>query len=527
MSASEQMTRSASLVGLYTLASRILGLVRDAVLAAYFPKRPRDAFFVAHTIPNVLRRLTGEGALTIAFIPVFTEYLERQGRAAAQRMLASMLGSALIVLSLLTALGVWASPWIVKAFAYGFTRDISQLNLAILLTRIMFVFVVTTGLTALAMGVLNTCRHFAAPALAPVILNIGIIATVLGTTSLMANLGLPPILAAALGVVVGGLAQALFQLPFLARYGMLRTPRLGFSEPGVIRVGKLMLPAVFGLAIYEINVILARLLASFLEEGAISYLYFSQRLIEFPMGVFAVAIATVAMPNLSSQATAGDLGGLKETYRYAMRMVFFIVLPATAGLAALALPLTAVLFQRGQFSGQEAAQTAITLLGFLAGLWASAGVKQTVPVFYALQDTKTPVKVAALSLVVYASLALLSYRSLGTLGLALAVSGSSLVNFVVLVLLLRLRLGLLGLRKVFGSMVRSGIAAAVCGVVAHLVGRLVQWDQAFIGAVHYGVLLLAVVTGLLSYLLLTRLLGSRELAELTRTFRPGSRGDKR
>jgi putative peptidoglycan lipid II flippase len=521
-----QLARSAGLVGLWTLASRILGLIRDAVIAAYFRKDATDAFFVANTIPNALRRLMGEGSLTVAFIPVFTEYMEQRGEQASRRMLANALGTVLVVLVVVTVLFSALSPWVVRGFAYGFADEPGKLQLAVLLTRVMVVFFLTTGLAALAMGVLNTCRHFSAPALSPVVLNAVIIGSVLFGSALMLRWGLPPIMAASLGVVLGGAAQVVIQFPFLKRHNMLVAPRFGFSDPGVVRVAKLMLPAVFGLAIYEINIIIARQLASFLSEGSISYLYYAQRMIEFPMGIFAVAIATVAMPNLASHATSGHLGKLKETYRFSLRMVLFIILPATAGLVALAVPLTAVLFQRGRFSHEMALQTATTLLGYLAGLWASAGVKQTVPVFYAMQDTKTPVKVAAVSLLVYAAAALGLYRY-GTVGLALAVSCSSAANFILLVLLLRRRVGLLGLRSVVASALRSGVASVVCGAAAWGVVR--YWGDWWAGgaaATNYAALICAVVAGVAAFLVMAKLLGIPELKELLDAFRRRGSGLK-
>ena len=516
--ATTMMARSASLVGLLTLLSRILGLVRDAVVAAFYPRQATDAFFIAFRIPNILRRLAGEGSLTVAFIPVYTRYLD-QGEEEARRMLRSALGLMLVLLCAVTLAGAGLAPWVVRAFAYGFVEDADKLDLAVLLTRIMFVFLVTTGLTALSMGVLNTLRHFAAPALAPVLLNVGIIGAVLGGTSLMAGWGLPGIVACSLGVVLGGAAQVMLQWPVLARRRMLVGPRLDWRHPGVRQVGRLMLPAVFGLAIYEINAIIGGQFASFLSEGSISYLYYAQRLIEFPMGVFVVALATVAMPNLSSHASAGDIEGLKDTYRYALRMVLFIILPATAGLVALATPLTSVLFQRGQFDHSMASRTAVTLLGFLAGLWAGAGVRQTVPVFYALQDTRTPVKAAAVSLVVYVAAAALMYRRLETLGLALAVACSSVVNFGWLVAVLRNRLGRLGLRAVSASAIRAGLAAGACAVVARLVATVGAWELGGAAARNYGVLLAAVGAGLATYLVVAWVLRTPELPELVAAFR--------
>lgn len=514
-----QLTRSAGVVGFFTLLSRILGLIRDAVVAALFPKGSTDAFFVAYTIPNVLRRLLAEGALTVAFIPVFTETVEKEGRERARQMLANMLGAVLLILTLVTAVGMLGSSWLVKLFAFGLVDEENKFTLASALTQVMFPFLLAVGLTGLAMGVLNTLRHFAAPALAPVVLNIGILAVVLGGRGIMATLGWPDIMALGLGVVVGGFAQNALQLPFLKQHGMLVSPRLNLRDPGVIKVGMLMLPSVFGLAIYEINVVLARQFASFLPEGAISYLYYAQRLIEFPMGIFAVAIATVSMPNMSSHAASGDMTRLKETFRYALRIVFFIILPASAGLAALAVPITAVLFQRGQFSHAMAVETAVTLLGFLGGLWAGAGVRQTVPMFYAMQDTRTPVAVAVLSLLVYASAAMLMRGPLGTLGLALAVACSSVANFLGLLFFLRRRVGLLGLRAIAGSVLRSGVAAAGSAAGAWSVSLLGDWTRGGRSFANAGILLLSVLVGTLIYLVLCRALHVPELDELIAALR--------
>jgi putative peptidoglycan lipid II flippase len=527
MSEGRHITRSAGVVGLFTLASRILGLVRDAVVAAFFEKSATDVFFVAFTIPNVLRQLLAEGALTTAFIPVFTEYKEKRLESEAREMLSSMVGVAAVVLSVVALAGILAAPWVVRLFAFGFTDEPDKLNLAVLLTRVMFVFLVWVGLTALAMGTLNTHRHFAAPASAPIVLNLLIIATVIGSARYAERLGLPPILALAVGVVIGGMGQLALQLPFLARRRLLVLPRLGFTHPAVIRVGKLMMPAVFGLAIYQVNIILSRQFASFLPEGSISALYYSQRLIEFPMGIFAVAMATVAMPSLSSHAGSGNMEALKSTYRYTLSMVSFIILPATAGLFALALPLCAVLFQRGAFSPAMALHTARTLQGFLVGMWAGAGVRQTVPVFYALQDTRTPVKVACLTVLIYAGVALALYRPLGTLGLALAVSCSSTTNFLMLLHLLRRRLGRMGLRTVASSVMKSVAGAVAAGGAAWLIARTGHWDRGGALPANYGVLLLGVLGGIAVYTGACAALQTPELDELVRSFRGRGTGGGR
>jgi putative peptidoglycan lipid II flippase len=508
------LARSAGLVGLATLASRVLGLVRDMVIAAFFDKGRTDAFFVAFTIPNVLRRLLAEGSLTVAFIPVFTEYRSKGGDESARRLLAATLGPALLVLALVCLLGALFAPSLVRLFAFGLSRDPERFQLAVGLTRVMFPFLLTVGLVALAMGVLNTYGHFLTPAIAPVLLNVGIISATVLTPRWLSGLGVPPVFALAIGVLVGGVAQVVLQLPALGRRSLLVRPKLELRHEGVQRIGRLMLPSIAGLAIYQVNVILSRQFASFLEEGAISFLYYAQRFIEFPIGIFATAMATVAMPQLSKYAADGDTAQLKQTYRFTLRIVAFVMLPATLGLCVLAEPLISVLFQRGVFSPYMTQQTAWTLVGFSVGLCAAGSVRQTVPVFYSLQDTRTPVKVSALALMVYAAAALVCYRPLGTFGLALAVSISSTVHFGVLLMLLRRRLGPLGLRGVSATVGRSAVAAIACAGAAWGIARAGQWRLGGARPSNYVIVLLALGAGVGVYLLASRLLRAPELREL-------------
>jgi putative peptidoglycan lipid II flippase len=509
-----QMTRSAGLVGIFTLISRILGLIRDAFVAALFPKGATDPFFVAFTIPNVMRQLLAEGALTGSFIPIFTEHKENRGEKAAAAMLANLLGAALLVLVTVVLLGILFAPWVVRIFAFGLAEDPDKLRLAVHLTRILFFYLLCVGLTALAMGVLNTYKRFLSPALSPSVLNLAIIGTAYVTVSSMRSLGLPMIDALALGVIVGGICQVILQLPFLARERMLVWPRFGLLDPGVKRIGKLMLPSVLGLAIYQVNIVLSRQFASFLPEGCISALYYSQRLIEFPMGIFAVAIATVALPNLSLYANAKNSEGMIATYRFALGLVLFIMLPASIGLGVLSVPLCSVLFQRGEFSHEMARQTAVTLEGFLVGMWAGAGVRQTVPVFYALQDTKTPVKAAVITVFFYVVFAWLLYRPYQTLGLSLSVSIASIANFLLLLYFLKRRIGSLSMKALGGSLWRSAIATALAGGGAHAVSRLGQWELGGAHASNYAILMAAVGVGLLLYALGAYVLRIPELGEL-------------
>jgi len=512
------IARAAGVVGGLTLLSRIAGLVRDSVIAAFFSKAGTDAFFIAFRIPNVLRNLLAEGSLTVAFIPVLAER-RRRSEEEARRFTAAALGTIAVILAAATVAGIVFAPVIVRAFAYGFVYSPEKIELAVSLTRLLFPYLWFVGITALAMGVLNTLGHFASPALSPVVLNLSIIGCAVGLTPVFAALGINPVMALAVGVLLGGTAQVALQLPPMAARGYLPRPRVQFRHEGVREVARLMGPAVFGLAIYQINIILAGQFASFLGDGAVSYLYYAQRLVEFPMGLFSVALATAAMPTLSAHAAEGDLDKLKDTWRDALRLSLFMVVPASIALAWLGTPLCAVIFQRGQFGFEDTQQTAATLAGFAVGMWAAAGVRGTVPIFYALKDTKTPVRIAAGSLAAYVVAALLLRHPLGTVGLALAVAASSTVNFIGLALALRRRIGPLGLRSLIVAILRDvGAGVAAVGLAA-LVASLGRWSQGGRDPLNYVVLVGAVATGVAAYLLVSYLVRAVELRQLAEALR--------
>lgn len=511
---SRRLVRAAGWVGLLTLASRVLGLVRDMVVAALFAKAVTDAFFVAFTIPNVLRRLLAEGTLTVAFIPIFTDYRENRGEKEARAFLDAAWTSLTVLLLAVSAAGVLAAPWLVRLFAWGFADEPAKFELAVRLTQVMFPYIFFVSLMAMSMGVLNTVGHFTAPAVAPVLLNVMMIGTTAALWRPLERAGFHPVYGLGVGVLLGGLAQLGMQLPVMARRGYLPRLRARLGHPGVRRMLRLMAPAVFGLALYQVNVIIARLLASFLQEGAVTYLYYSQRLIEFPMGIFAIAVATAAMPTLSRRASAGDLEGLKQTYADSLRLTFFIIIPALVGLLTLREPIVAVLFERGRFTPAMTGQTAQALAAFCAGLWAAAGIRMTVPVFYALEDSRTPVKVAAAALAVYVAAGLLLMWPLRHVGLALAISLSSVVNFSLLLILLRRRLGGLGLRAVVASAARSAGAAAVMAAAAWALFHQLSAAGLDRGFGRVAALLVAVAGAGLVYFAVAAALRSPEMGEL-------------
>ncbi|MCZ6790995.1 MAG: murein biosynthesis integral membrane protein MurJ, partial [Candidatus Dadabacteria bacterium] len=397
MKQQEEITRSAGVVGSLTFLSRIAGYARDVVIAYFFGASAlTDAFWVAFRIPNLLRRLFAEGSLTISFIPVFTQYLETKNKEEAKKVADAVFTILIFLLIIISIGGILLSPYIIKLFAAGFDKN--TFDLAVSLNRIMFPYILFISLTALSMGVLNSLRHFFAPAFSPVILNLCIIIAVF----LIYNSFNIPIYAAAVGVIVGGVLQLLFVLPFLNRRGFL----FGFSKhvrhPAVKRIGFLIIPQLFGVAVYNLNILVNTQYASFMTQGTISYLYFAERLIEFPLGIIAVSIATVLLPSLSSYVSKKEFDKFRETYSFTLRLMFFILIPALVGLIVLRVPICNLLYQRGEFDYAATIFTSQALLGYAVGLWAVGGIRITAPAFYSMQDTRTPVIIAFVAFIVNA-----------------------------------------------------------------------------------------------------------------------------
>jgi len=338
MSENTRVTKAAGVVGSATLLSRIFGFVRDAVIAWYFGTGlSSDAFFVAFRIPNLLRRLFGEGSLSISFIPVFTEYLSNRGRSEAFDLARSAVRLLSVLLVLTAIAGILLAPLVVRIIAPGWSGAPEKYQLTVTLTRIMFPYIFFIGLVALAMGILNVLGHFAAPALAPVFLNIAMIGSIFFISPYMED----PVMGLAIGVLVGGALQLVLQLPFLIRKGFYFWQKATLYHPGLKKIGKLMLPATFGAAVYQINILVGTLLATLLPEGSVSYLYYADRLVQFPLGVFAIATATAVLPSLSRQAAANDFQSLRDTFNHALNLVFFITIPAMVGLIVLRVPIVA------------------------------------------------------------------------------------------------------------------------------------------------------------------------------------------
>jgi len=458
MNENRRVTKAAGIIGVATLISRILGFIRDMIMAWFFGAGLlSDAFFVAFRIPNLLRRLFAEGTLSMAFVPVFTEYLTRDGKEEAFRMARSAIRTLSVILVVLSIVGILGAPYIIQVIAPGFEG--SKFAMTVLLTRIMFPYIISVCLVALAMGILNVLGHFAAPALSPVFLNLAMIGGVLFISPFLEN----PVIGLAIGVLIGGALQLGLQVPFLLKKGFRFWQKADFFHPGLSKIGHLMGPAVFGAAVYQINILFGTLLASLLPEGSVSYLYYADRLVQFPLGIFAISTSVAVLPSLSRQAAAHDFDGLGQTFAFSMRLIFFITLPAMIGLIVLREPIVALLFGRGAFGTQSVQMTAYALLFYGVGLWAFSAVRILVAVFYAIQDTKTPVRMAIISIIANIGLGIALMGPLSHGGLALATSLASMLNFGLLTWALHQRLGTFPWKKIIVSIGKSVVCSAFMG----------------------------------------------------------------
>ncbi|WP_173482992.1 murein biosynthesis integral membrane protein MurJ [Marinobacterium sp. xm-a-152] len=409
-----------------TMISRVLGLIRDVVVAGYFgASGASDAFFVAFKIPNFLRRLFAEGAFAQAFVPVLSEYRSQRDLTAVQFLVNRTAGSLGSVLLLVTLVGSLGSPLLAMLFAPGFyMSDSESFGLAADMLRITFPYLMLISLTAFCGAILNSYERFAVPAFTPVLLNVCLI----GSAVYLSPLFDPPIMALAWGVLMAGTVQLLFQLPFLARLRLLPVPQAGWKDEGVRRILKLMLPALFGVSVAQINLLLDTVLASFLQTGSVSWLYYSDRLAELPLGVFGIAIATVILPSLSRKHAEKSGEEFAKMLDWAVRMVLLIGIPSAVALILLAEPLLTTLFHYGEMTGRDVSMAAMSLRAYGLGLLAFMLIKVLAPGYFSRQDTKTPVKIAVKAMVVNMVFNLILIFPLAHAGLALATALSAFMN---------------------------------------------------------------------------------------------------
>jgi putative peptidoglycan lipid II flippase len=474
-----QILKSASIISIITVVSRILGYVRDQRLTLLLGTSGiADSFVLAYRIPNVLRRLVGEGSMTASFIPVFTDYMRNRTREETWAFANRLFWTFSVLLSALTVLGVIFSPLFVRFFSM-FGKNQIQLE-AIYLNRLMFPYVLFIGMAAMAMAILNCFHVFGMPAATPILLNISFI---FFSVAVVWKHFSSPAAALAVGVLVGGIFQFFLQVPQLVKRGMSFQFGVSFTDPGVKRVAKLMVPGFVGIGIAQINLLVDTIFANakVMPEGSLVSLYVADRVTELVLGGYAIAVATAILPMMSHQAAAGNYEAMKKTFLFALRIVSFITIPAAVGLVILREPIVQVLFQHGRFVAESTRLTARALLYYALGLPAFAAVKLIVPAFYSTQDTKTPVRVAVITMVanVVLNIVFLIYffAKLKNGGPALASALAAYLNVFTLFVIFRLRFGRLGTRDIAASLAKIAVCASAMGVVCWGALRYSQFDS--------------------------------------------------
>jgi putative peptidoglycan lipid II flippase len=497
MTGPRAFVRHAGAVSFATLLSRILGYARDAVVAGAFGGgHLTDAFYAAFRLSNLFRRMLGEGPLATAFVPVFSDHLAKREPHEARDFFQSLFSTLALVLIALVVLGMWGAPWIVSLAAGGFkSAGPGTFDLTVTLTRQMFPFLLFVCLAALSSAALNALGHYFIPALAPAMLSVATLVYVLCIKSW----ALDPIQGLAISTTVGGLLHLAMVWPLLRREGMAPRFRWNPRHPDIQRVAVLVLPALWGLSIDQINAYVDTICASFLREGSVTALYNSNRLMQFALALFGVSLSTATLPHLSMSAARQEWDAFKDNFNFSVRMTLYLVLPAMAGLIVLAHPLVKTLFEHGLFTPDQTRLTVSALIAYTLGLPAYSVVKIVVSAFYARKDTRTPVKVATVCLIVNMVGNVVLMRRWGVGGLAFATAFASFVNAGLLMFLLRKNIGLLGGRKMARTLAVSGGASALMAAGALGFLNLVPGPLAVraLGAVGVGVVLYLGLTWLL------------------------------
>ncbi len=508
------LLKSTFAVSLMTLLSRVLGLARDIVIARFYSAGiEADAFFVAFKIPNFMRRLFAEGAFSLAFVPVLTEYKTSKTMQETRELINQTAGTLGLILVLLTLVGVVASPALVSVFAAGFLDEPVKFDLTADMLRLTFPYILLISMTAMAGGILNTWKRFAVPAFTPVLLNLSLIGCAIWLSPQLDV----PIHALAWGVLIAGVVQLLFQLPFLYNLGLLPKPVWGWRQPGVQKIVKLMIPALFGSSVAQINLLFDTFIASFLVSGSVSWLYYSDRLLEFPLGVFGIALATVVLPNLSEAHFKQGKQHFNETLDWAVQLALIIALPATLGLLLLAQPILSTLFQYGAFDESDTLMATLSLMAYSIGLPAFILIKILANAFYARQDSKTPVRIGIIAMLVNMVLNVVFVVYLiyfteipAHVGLALATSASAYANAGLLALYLRREQYLAPGHEFRMTLLK--ILIAVTGMSAWLffaAADITQWSS-WTWSLRLIELVKLILPAILSYALLLWIMGVRK-----------------
>ena len=517
----ERLLRSTLAFSAPTVISRIFGYLRDMLQARFMGTgMGMDAFTIALLIPNLLRRLSGEGALTAAFVPVFAQIKKEETKEKLWKFANTFFFDLTLIMALVTVLGLVFAPFLVKIMGWGFGAEVS--DLAVILTRLMFPYIFLVSLAALIMAILNSFHKFFVPALTPVLFNLAVILIALG----FAGNAKEPAYVFAAGVLVGGLLQLGFQIPFIWRKGMRFQPLVSFRHPAVRKVGRLMVPGIFGAGIYQINMALSRMIASTLEEGSVSSLYYASRVEELTLGVFAIALSVALLPTLSDLAALEDFSAMKKTLNFSLRTIAFITFPAAVGLVILNRPIIQVLFERGAFDARSTDMTASCLLFFALGIPFLSGVKILAPAFYSLKDTRTPVIIAFFVTFIYIGCSYWLMASLRVAGIALALSISSIINFGSLFVFLERKMGKIRDRKTLVSCLKSFLFSILMGMGIWYFFQRFAFPQ-LVFTQKLIILAATILLGILGYLGLNLLFNREELKGLKGVlFKPRDR-DKR
>ncbi len=510
-----RLARSAGVFGLATIASRLLGLVRDQVLAFYFGAGDaNDAFRIASRLPNLVRDLFAEGAMSAAFVPTFTRHLTLHGRERAWRLASSVINALLLVTGALVVAGIIFAEPLVRLFASGFAEVPGKIELTISLTRIVFPFLTLAAVAAALMGMLNSLGHFFVPALSPAMFNVAIIVISLALIPIAPSLGVHPITIVAIATLVGGVGQLAIQWPPLKREGFQYRPVLDLKDEGLHRVLLLMGPGTIGMAATQINVLVNSVLATGEGTGAVTWLEFAFRLMYLPIGLFGVSIATAATPAISRMVAETDFVRIRSTLANALGLMMFLNVPATVGLIILARPIIAVIFEHGEFKAADTVATAAALQLYAIGLVGYSIVRIISPTFYALQRSRVPVMVSAGSVLVNVLLNLALVRVMGYRGLALGTSISAILNASVQLLLLRREINGLEGARIAASLARVLIATAVMGIVTVVasaaIDQLLPGDAFVVQALR---LLIVITVSMSALVAAAQLLRIREYAE--------------
>lgn len=509
MSENKNIIKHIGSVSVGTTISRIFGYVRDMLVAYLFGAGlVADAFYAAFRIPNLIRRMLGEGSFSVAFIPVFSEYLHTKTKEDTQKLINVVFTSILLITTVFTVLGMFFAPLLVKIIAWGFTSDPEKMQLTIELTRLMFPFLVFICLASILLALLNTLNSFFIPAIAPAGLSVAEIVYVVAIAPFL----LPgdKIKGLAISVIFGALLHFIYQYPYLKQLGWHLKLDFNFNHPGLKKIFFLMIPSVIGISVDQINTFVDTVCASFLGNGSITALYYSNRLMQLPLAIFGLALATVSLPMMSKSVAQKNIEDMKETLNVSIRFSIVLLVPATIALIILGLPMIKVLFERGRFDHAASLVTNSALLYYSLGLPAYAIAKILANTFFSFQNTKTPVKVAFVVMLIHVLLCVILMQPLGVGGLALATSICAYLNSAMLLYKLRIKIGRIGIYKILNSTFKNLTASAVMGIVCYFIIQIKI--PLFLS------LTIAIIAGLLIFIGVSKLIKSPEIEQLLSAF---------